>query len=112
MMLWAMGGVGAGVALLTAHVWRRLRAGREVDGRGRIVVVTGCDSGIGYNVALGALDWGCSVVATCLDPDGEAPKRLRDAGAVVVALNLRNLQQDAFKGLLSALRTLQEQNKG
>ncbi|XP_050712784.1 short-chain dehydrogenase/reductase family 9C member 7-like isoform X2 [Eriocheir sinensis] len=111
MLAWSLGGVAAGVVLLTAHAWRRLRAGREVDGRNRVVVVTGCDSGIGYNVALSALEWGCSVVATCLDPDGEAPKRLRGAGAVVVRLDLRRLQQDAFNGLLSALHTLQTENK-
>ncbi|XP_063885689.1 short-chain dehydrogenase/reductase family 9C member 7-like [Scylla paramamosain] len=111
MMVWAAGGVAAGMVLLAAHSWRRLRGRREVYGPSKVVVVTGCDSGIGYNVALNTLEWGCSVVATCLDPDGEAPRRLSEAGAVVVKLDLRHLQQDAFKELLSALNSLKDDDK-
>ncbi|XP_045111858.1 D-beta-hydroxybutyrate dehydrogenase, mitochondrial-like [Portunus trituberculatus] len=111
MMVWAAGGVATGMVLLAAHSWRRLRRRREVYGGSKVVVVTGCDSGIGYNVALNTLEWGCSVVATCLDPDGEAPRRLSEAGAVVVKLDLRHLQQDAFKELLSVLQSLKDDDK-
>lgn len=112
--MWAAGGVAAGMVLLAAHSWRRLQGRREIRvyERSKVVVVTGCDSGIGYNVALNTLEWGCSVVATCLDPDGEAPRRLSEAGAVVVKLDLRHLQQDAFKELLSALQSLKDDDKG
>ena len=112
MILWAAGSVAAGMVVLAAHSWRRLQAKRQVAGYGKVIVVTGCDSGIGYNVALSTLGWGCCVVATCVDPDGEAPRRLCEAGAVVVKLDLRHLQDDTFNELLSALHSLKAENKG
>ncbi|XP_014232131.1 estradiol 17-beta-dehydrogenase 2 isoform X1 [Trichogramma pretiosum] len=47
------------------------------------VVITGCDSGLGYSLALYCSDLGFKVVATVLEPDGPAAERLRELGCLV-----------------------------
>ncbi|XP_045613848.2 D-beta-hydroxybutyrate dehydrogenase, mitochondrial [Procambarus clarkii] len=82
---------------------------REVRTSGRIVVITGCDSGIGYQLAKCAKSWGWTVVATCLDLEGEAAVTLRQAGVHTVYLDFTKPNMLDF--LLDKLRQLKEENK-
>jgi hypothetical protein len=43
------------------------------------VFITGCDSGLGYSVALHAHKLGFTVLAGCLHPEGEGGKQLLQA---------------------------------
>ncbi|CAB0044158.1 unnamed protein product, partial [Trichogramma brassicae] len=47
------------------------------------VVITGCDSGLGYSLALYCSDLGFKVIATVLEPRGPAAERLRELGCLV-----------------------------
>lgn len=44
----------------------------------RAVVITGCDSGLGFSLALWSHDLGLWVFATCLREDGAGARRLRE----------------------------------
>lgn len=83
----------------------------EVDCHGRVVVVTGCDSGIGYSLALAARAWGWSVVATCLTTeDTPTTSRLRQEGVHLVPLDLR--QPHTLQNLITTLDALRAENQG
>ncbi|XP_045615189.1 D-beta-hydroxybutyrate dehydrogenase, mitochondrial [Procambarus clarkii] len=82
---------------------------REVRTSGRIVVITGCDSGIGYQLAKCARSWGWTVVATCLDLEGEAAVSLRQAGVHTVYLDFT--KPNMLDCLLDKLRQLKEENQ-
>ncbi|XP_045621256.2 retinol dehydrogenase 7 [Procambarus clarkii] len=88
---------GVMTCVILRYVWTTL-TNREVEPSGRIVVVTGCDSGIGYQVARSAASWGWTVVATCLNLQGEGALALARAGVHTVYLDftkpnmLRSLQ--------------------
>uniref|UniRef100_A0A3B3CFV4 Zgc:113142 n=1 Tax=Oryzias melastigma TaxID=30732 RepID=A0A3B3CFV4_ORYME len=77
-----------------------------VDGVGRAVLVTGCDSGFGHQLA-GALDQkGFVVFAGCLSPDGEGAQNLiRESSG-----NLKVLKLDVTKEeeVQRAKKTVQE----
>ncbi|XP_063220923.1 uncharacterized protein LOC134530196 isoform X1 [Bacillus rossius redtenbacheri] len=53
-----------------------------------LVVLTGCDSGLGFSLALRALARGAVVLAACLDERGPGAARLRQAGATVAPLDV------------------------
>ncbi|XP_044148352.1 retinol dehydrogenase 7-like [Bufo gargarizans] len=64
-----------GLATIAIHT--RLRNKHVVfDPRGRTVLITGCDSGFGNQLAHRLLDMGFTVFATCLFPDGEGAQSL------------------------------------
>jgi NAD(P)-dependent dehydrogenase (short-subunit alcohol dehydrogenase family) len=75
------------IALLSLFLYVWLRS-RTVDPRGRVVLITGCDTGIGRATAalLAEID-GLIVVAACLTQDGRAAllRELAGARAVVHA---------------------------
>lgn len=84
----------------------RLHRRGGVDGVGRAVLVTGCDSGFGHQLA-GALDRrGFVVFAGCLCPDGEGAQNLiRESSG-----NLKVLKLDVTKEeeVQRAKKTVQE----
>lgn len=45
-----------------------------------VILITGCDSGIGYSLAMRCHKLGMTVVAACLDPNGVGPLRLKELG--------------------------------
>jgi NAD(P)-dependent dehydrogenase (short-subunit alcohol dehydrogenase family) len=50
-------------------LWRR-RCRACVNAHGRVVVISGCDSGLGHLLAMQLFQRGFSVFAGCLTPDG------------------------------------------
>jgi hypothetical protein len=55
---------------------RLLRQNLSTGSANQIVFITGCDSGLGYTFALHAHRLGFTVLAGCLQPDGEGSKQL------------------------------------
>ena len=55
---------------------RLLRQNLSTGLANQIVFITGCDSGLGYTFALHAHRMGFTVLAGCLQPDGEGSKQL------------------------------------
>ncbi|XP_066983053.1 short-chain dehydrogenase/reductase family 9C member 7-like [Macrobrachium rosenbergii] len=96
--------------ILAFYITRMIYFKRELDPSQKIVVVTGCDSGIGHALALkAARTWGCVVVGTCLEPDGNAGMILRAAGIHVVKLDL--MEEDSTKELLKLVNQLETNGK-
>ncbi|CAN9498439.1 unnamed protein product [Ophioblennius macclurei] len=52
------------------------RHGKELEGRGRAVLITGCDSGFGHRLALCLDRKGFTVFAGCLSPDEAGARSL------------------------------------
>jgi len=61
---------------LSAILKRLLRQNLSTGSSNQIVFITGCDSGLGYTFALHAHRLGFTVLAGCLQPDGEGSKQL------------------------------------
>jgi NAD(P)-dependent dehydrogenase (short-subunit alcohol dehydrogenase family) len=61
---------------LFAILKRLLRQNLSTGSAKQIVFITGCDSGLGYTFALHAHSLGFTVLAGCLQPDGEGSKQL------------------------------------
>ncbi|XP_064101771.1 D-beta-hydroxybutyrate dehydrogenase, mitochondrial-like [Macrobrachium nipponense] len=96
--------------IIAFYITKAIYASRELDPSHKIVVVTGCDSGIGHSLALTAVrTWGCVVVGTCLEPDGDAGRILRAAGIHVVKLDLT--EEDSTKELLEVVNRLEANGK-
>ncbi|KAK3886736.1 hypothetical protein Pcinc_009115 [Petrolisthes cinctipes] len=92
-------------------VWQRVGAcGGEMCGRGRVIVVTGCDSGIGFTLALHAQSrWGVTVIGTVMHPEGKGALLLKEAGVVVVQVDLT--RRHTFDNLTTAINNI-HQNTG
>ncbi|XP_042865371.1 17-beta-hydroxysteroid dehydrogenase type 6-like [Penaeus japonicus] len=88
---------------------RKMRPNREVQAGGRVVVITGCDSGIGYALALQARAWGFTVIATCLSTLSAPAQQLQDAGVIVVHLDLRRMEGVGY--LKKTIARLHEEHK-
>lgn len=55
-----------------------------------LIVITGCDSGLGYSLALHCQALGATVLAGVLNPDGQAAKNLTDSKVIVHYLDSTN----------------------
>lgn len=75
-----------GAAILSAYlVWKKIKNVQhkraELLGRKRIqrlIVITGCDSGLGYSMAVWGAKLGYKVLAGCLNENGEGARKLRE----------------------------------
>ncbi|XP_076439040.1 D-beta-hydroxybutyrate dehydrogenase, mitochondrial-like [Babylonia areolata] len=76
-MWWSLVVVGVvvvGVVAMCRHVQRSHQS--TLTSEGRVVLITGCDTGIGHEVAKTASDRGLTVVAGCLDEHSAGAERL------------------------------------
>lgn len=53
------------------------RAFHEKDRKERLIIITGCDTGLGYSMAVWASKLGYKVLATCLNENGEGAQKLK-----------------------------------
>ncbi|XP_014474801.1 PREDICTED: estradiol 17-beta-dehydrogenase 2 [Dinoponera quadriceps] len=61
---------------------------REELNAQRLIVITGCDSGLGYSLALHCQTFGATVMAGVLNPDGQAAKNLTESKVIVHRLDI------------------------
>lgn len=54
----------------------------------KVVVLTGCNTGLGFSLAQRCLREGAFVVAGCLHPEGEGAKQLQGLGAHIQPLDV------------------------
>lgn len=82
----AVAAVTAGGAFICAWlVSRRCRSQLSQDQlRVRVVVITGCDSGVGFSAALHCHKQGLTVVALVLSAGSTGARTLTDLGKVIV----------------------------
>ncbi|OXU19472.1 hypothetical protein TSAR_003136 [Trichomalopsis sarcophagae] len=80
--------VGLTAAVALGGIYRRLRSRSSRLGPRHLIVLTGCDSGLGYSLACHCLCQGAKVVAGVLQEKSEAADRLVKSGATVLSLDL------------------------
>ncbi|KAF7383810.1 hypothetical protein HZH68_014567 [Vespula germanica] len=56
----------------------------------QVVIITGCDSGLGYSLALHCQFLGATVIASVLDNTGQGAELLKEKGIVVLPLDITN----------------------
>lgn len=71
------------------YLYCRLRSRDKVSSN-QAVVITGCDSGLGYSLALYCRQLELTVIASVLKIDGPGAKDLKKEGVLVCAMNLTN----------------------
>lgn len=68
----------------------------------KVVVITGCDTGLGYTLAQRCLSEKAIVLAGCLNADGVGARYLEKQGALVRSLDVTNADQiQKFKSSLA-----------
>ena len=75
----------------------------------KVVVVTGCDTGIGKWLAITLRRWGYEVVAGCLEPESETLDCITEAGAQITRLDVTSNQDIA--DLVKLLTNLEKNGK-
>jgi len=69
--------VGSVAAALVAYLLRQMACKAREDAGGKAVLITGCDAGIGHELARHLDALGVHVFAGCLDTGSEGAQRLR-----------------------------------
>ncbi|XP_013793207.1 D-beta-hydroxybutyrate dehydrogenase, mitochondrial-like, partial [Limulus polyphemus] len=96
--------LSAVVALVLYRRWRKSRG--QLQPSGKTVLITGCDSGIGYIVARWLDKLGFTVYAGCLFADGDGAQKLKDSCSTrlrIIQLDITDAQQVA-----KAVATIEE----
>ena len=75
----------------------------QVEGKGRGVLITGCDSGFGHQLAKSLQALNFTVFATCLDSNSTGGEALQRLGVHVLTVDITCPQQVA-----AALKTVEE----
>ncbi|CAK9813909.1 Estradiol 17-beta-dehydrogenase 2 [Anthophora quadrimaculata] len=81
-----------------------LAKSREKISSNQAVVVIGCDSGLGYSLALHCRQLGASVIASVLQIDGPAAKNLEQEGIHVYPLDVTQI--DSVENFVGSVRTV------
>ncbi|KAK7507643.1 hypothetical protein BaRGS_00001578 [Batillaria attramentaria] len=85
----------------------RRRAAGTIPLTGKHVLITGCDTGIGHELAKKLHQLGCHVIATVLLPDGEGAEELRDFGpARMTVLPLDVTSDDSVSKCLNTVKDM------
>lgn len=104
----AVAAVTAGGAFICAWlVKRRCRSQLSQDQlRVRVVVITGCDSGVGFSAALHCHKQGLTVVALVLSAGSTGARTLIDLGKVIVNLLLFFYIFKLFVGYINTVQVI------
>ncbi|KAJ8926009.1 hypothetical protein NQ315_009864 [Exocentrus adspersus] len=79
----------------------------------KVVVITGCDSGLGYSIAQHAADMGFNVVAGFLSLESKGSKEIRNLyGSNIVQIQLDVSNQASVSAAVQTLEHYLKQNEG
>ena len=88
--------------LMVLYTLRKRCGKRRHCLRNRTVLITGCDSGFGYSLALWCHEQGMEVLAACLHQDGEGGRALKEEGIQTTQLDLTNVDNiEAMEGIVA-----------
>ena len=97
--------VGSVVATLLAYLLRWLLCKAKTDPSGKAILVTGCDSGIGHELARHLDSLGFVVFAACLDTGSEGAQRLRiEASPALKLVNMDVTKEDHVRHAVEYIR--------
>ena len=97
---------GAAIVAINALVLFFKRKRTIIPSEKHAIFITGCDSGLGFSLALYGYKLGLTVVAGCLRPDGDGAKELREKCPErlhVVQLDITNTQS-----VIAAVQNVQD----
>ncbi|GFO33237.1 D-beta-hydroxybutyrate dehydrogenase, mitochondrial [Plakobranchus ocellatus] len=95
------------VVIVTVLVGYRLLTLRHVNPEGKVVLITGCDSGFGNACARRLNAAGYTVVAACLDDTSEGAQRLMEmANGHMIVIKLDLTDDDSVESCKTKLKTL------
>lgn len=75
----------------------------------QVLLITGCDSGIGLQLAKWGVEWGYHVIAGCLDLTSKGSNVLRSLSITVVKLDV--CRREMIRNLSDEIRKLQQEGK-
>jgi len=84
------------ITVLILYYWNSSK-NDWIDTTGKAVLVTGCDSGIGYQAAIHFATLGFRVFAGCLQPEEESTKKLKEASDRIILIKLDVTKEDTLK---------------
>ncbi|XP_076761126.1 SDR family oxidoreductase shroud [Xylocopa sonorina] len=90
------------------YLYCRLKA-REKISSNQAVVVTGCDSGLGYSLAVHCRQLGATVIASALKIDGTGAKQLEKEGVLVYPLDVT--KTESINDFTDSVRTVLNERK-
>ncbi|ODN04022.1 Estradiol 17-beta-dehydrogenase 2 [Orchesella cincta] len=111
-------GVLATSALSSYYLYRKIRSYTYLQGQkrqrpSRLIVITGCDSGLGFAMTQWAAKLGYKVLAGCLNDNGEGAQKLRNQfpdQVFVTGLNVTDLR--SLENFHSQCRQILETHEG
>ena len=110
----------ASVALISSYMFARklhsqfkIQANLEKRRGERLVVISGCDSGLGYSMASWAATLGYRVLAGCLNDNGEGPQKLlQDFPDQIITTRVNVTQKGNLEHFRTVCRDVLETHEG
>ncbi|XP_052760123.1 D-beta-hydroxybutyrate dehydrogenase, mitochondrial-like [Mya arenaria] len=97
--------IGVLVFLHVAYKKWKKNSAQTIDPHGKAVLITGCDTGFGHQIALRLHNQGFTVFAGCLFPQGDGARAFRDRKcARLQVLHLDVTKDDHVKEALKAIK--------
>ena len=87
MIKWVLGTV----ALVGAFLLIKNRKKKRLLSKGKCILITGCDSGVGLTLALHAKTLGFHVIATCLNESSDGAKFLMGKGILAIQMDVTEI---------------------
>lgn len=86
-----------------SYLYCRLKS-RDKISPNQAVIITGCDSGLGYSLALHCRQLGASVIAGVMRNDGDGARKLKEQDIFVYPLDITKIESVAeFAGSVGTL---------
>uniref|UniRef100_A0A1B6DNT4 Uncharacterized protein n=1 Tax=Clastoptera arizonana TaxID=38151 RepID=A0A1B6DNT4_9HEMI len=103
----------AAAVFSTTGFWYLRRRKKEHDNidsnrSNKLVFITGCDSGLGFSLAIHCHELGLHVFATVLNPDGEAGKHLNQLGSRTERLHVVKVDISDKQSILKGVEKVEQ----
>jgi 3-hydroxybutyrate dehydrogenase len=104
MIKWVVGTV----ALLGAFLLIKNRKKKRLLSKGKCILITGCDSGVGLTLALHAKSLGFHVIATCLNESSDGAEMLK--GKDILAIQMDVTENDDIRSVKDSVEKYLNEN--